>query len=71
MIKNSRKAFSIAEVLVTMMVVSLIVIMSTPVITRKKVNSNAQYQGGSWTCTLDANGKAVASDGSISADGKS
>ena len=71
MIKNSRKAFSIAEVLVTMMVVSLIVIMSAPVITRKKVNSNAQYQGGSWTCTLDANGKAVASDGSISADGKS
>lgn len=37
MIKNSRKAFSIAEVLVTMMVVSLIVIMSAPVITRKKL----------------------------------
>lgn len=35
MIKKSINAFSIAEVLVTMLVVSLVVVLSMPVITRK------------------------------------
>lgn len=68
---HTKKAFSIAEVLVTMMVVSMVVLMVAPVLTRKKVNADAQYEGGSWTCTLDQNGRAVASDGSVSDDGTS
>ena len=68
---HTKKAFSIAEVLVTMMVVSMGVLMVAPVLTRKKVNADAQYEGGSWTCTLDQNGRAVASDGSVSDDGTS
>ena len=63
MIKKSINAFSIAEVLVTMLVVSLVVVMSMPVITRKKLNANARVEGGFWECKLNSNGQHVSSDG--------
>ncbi len=63
MIKKSINAFSIAEVLVTMLVVSLVVVMSMPVITRKKLNANARVEGGYWECKLNSNGQHVSSDG--------
>lgn len=63
MIKKTINAFSIAEVLVTMLVVALVVVMSTPVITRKKVNANARVEGGYWECKLNSSGRHVSSDG--------
>ena len=65
MIKKSINAFSIAEVLVTMLVVSLVVVMSMPVITRKKLNANARVEGGFWECKLNSNGQHVSSDGTL------
>ena len=65
MIKKSINAFSIAEVLVTMLVVSLVVVMSMPVITRKKLNANARVEGGYWECKLNSNGQHVSSDGAL------
>lgn len=56
------RAFSIAEVLVTMMVVALVVVMSAPVITRKKTNADARVEGGFWECILDDSGRHVSSD---------
>lgn len=41
------RAFSIAEVLVTMMVVALVVVMSAPVITRKKPMRTLESRAGS------------------------
>lgn len=57
MIKKSLNAFSIAEVLVTMLIVALVVVMTMPVITKKKLNVAAKIESGFWECTIDGNGK--------------
>ncbi len=63
-----KTAFSIAEVLVTMLVVSLIMVMVAPIFTKKNA-VRSSVPPGEWTCTLDASGRHVASDGSVAADG--
>lgn len=48
-------AFTITEVLVTMFIFAMIIIVSAPVITKKRIN-NARSQGV-WECKLDENQK--------------
>ena len=60
---NSKKnkfvpAFSLAEALITLLVVCLITLASIPVLTKKKRTTSAS-EHGRWMCTLNSQGKHV------------
>lgn len=50
-------AFSLAEALITLLIVAIITVASIPVITRKHREKSAPH--GAWMCTLNANGRAM------------
>jgi len=56
--KNAKHAFSLAEALITLLIVCLITLASVPVITKKKRTINNKA-GGAYYCTLNAEGKHV------------
>ena len=62
MIKNKNKnkkfgGFSLAETLITLLIVTILVLASVPVITKKKITPSEPH--GKWMCTLNADGKHV------------
>lgn len=55
-----KSAFSLAEALITLLIVCIITLASIPVITKKhrdKLNGNDKLSTGKYFCYLDANGK--------------
>ena len=50
-------AFSLAEVLITLLIVTILILASTPVITKKKKIPTEPH--GKWMCTLNAQGQYV------------
>lgn len=59
--QNSREekyAFSLAEALITLLIVCLITLASIPILTKKKRDLNTGDHGY-WMCSLDDNGNAV------------
>ncbi len=56
--KNEMRAFSLAEALITLLIVCLITLASIPVITKKKRDQN-NYATGTWMCTKNTEGKYV------------
>lgn len=60
MINNIAKrirAFSLAEVLVTMLILMIVTLVSAPVITKKRIKNERPH--GVWECKLDANMRHV------------
>lgn len=53
---ESKHAFSLAEAMITLLIVCLIVIASIPVLTKKRRSTEAQNHG-KWVCTLNEKGK--------------
>ena len=55
--KQEKYAFSLAEALITLLIVCLIILASIPVLTKKKRTLNTTH--GSWICTIDENDQHV------------
>lgn len=55
---KSKHAFSLAEALITLLIVCLITLATVPVLTKKK-RQGLTTPRGLWMCTLDENGKHV------------
>ena len=55
--KQEKYAFSLAEALITLLIVCLITLASIPVLTKKKRTLNTTH--GSWICTIDENDQHV------------
>lgn len=53
-----KSGFSLAEALITLLIVCLITLASIPVITKKKRDQNSQASG-TWMCSLNSNGQYV------------
>ena len=51
-------AFSLAEALITLLIVCLITLASIPILTKKKRNPN-EAASGKWICTLNSTGRYV------------
>lgn len=57
-IKLKLSAFSLAEALITLLIVCLITLASIPVLTKKKRSPN-ELASGKWMCTLNSEGQYV------------
>lgn len=57
-IKLKKPAFSLAEALITLLIVCLVTLASIPVLTKKKRNPN-EYASGQWMCTKNSSGQYV------------
>lgn len=55
----SIKGFSLAEALITLLIICLITLASIPVLTKKKRNTSNHIQQGIWICTRDMNGRYI------------
>lgn len=49
------RAFSLAETLVTLLIVAILAFISVPMITKKKSNANIANVHGKWVCVLEGN----------------
>lgn len=58
-IKFKLLAFSLAEALITLLIVCLITLASIPVLTKKKRDVNTSGPRGMWICTRNSNGQYV------------
>ena len=57
-IKFKMPAFSLAEALITLLIVCLITLASIPVLTKKKRSPN-EFASGKWMCTINSKGQYV------------
>ena len=57
-IKKEKQGFSLAEALITLLIVCLITLASIPILTKKK-REISKYPSGSWICTKDSSGNHI------------
>ncbi len=58
-LQNRKFGFSLAEALITLLIVCIITLASIPVLTKKRRNLSADSSHGKWICTRNSEGQTV------------